>query len=126
VLVVDASVVVAFLLKPDEVIGRLRDGGALHAPAHLDVEVASVVRRAVLSQRLSPARGTAAMNDLATVPIRRWPLPPLMPRAWALRDNVSSYDAAYVALAEGLDCPLLTRDVRLAHPPGTGAVVEVI
>ncbi|MBD8057854.1 type II toxin-antitoxin system VapC family toxin [Cellulomonas sp. JH27-2] len=125
-LVVDASVVVTFLLHPDEVVNRLRAGGALHAPAHLDVEVASEIRRTDLSGRLSAGRGTAAIADLQAIPVRRWPIAPLLGRAWELRANVSSYDAVYVALAEGLDCPLLTRDARLAGAPGLRTRIEVV
>lgn len=68
----------------------------------------------------------AAMHDLVDFPIQVHPTAPLLRRIWALRDNLSAYDACYVALAEGLDVALLTADGRLAGAPGIGCAVEVI
>ncbi|WP_239024994.1 type II toxin-antitoxin system VapC family toxin [Rhodoligotrophos defluvii] len=75
---------------------------------------------------LTMPRGREALADLADLPLRRYPHDLLLPRIWALRCNLTAYDAAYVALAEVLDAPLLTRDRRLAAAAGEGARVEVV
>lgn len=118
-LVVDASAVAEFLLGSAR--GRAaethlrRHERALHIPHLAVVEVASVVRAWVLRGTLAPERAAGALADLAEFPARRWPAEPFLPRILALRDNVTAYDATYVALAEGLDADLLTGDVRLAR-----------
>ena len=71
-------------------------------------------------------RGREAMADLADMPIRRYPHDVLLPRVWDLRHNLTAYDAAYVALAEALDAPLVTRDRRLARAAGHGADIELL
>jgi predicted nucleic acid-binding protein len=98
----------------------------LHAPHLLDVEVTQVLRRYAVSGELDPKRGREALADLAALPIRRYPHGFLLTRVWELRDNLTAYDAVYVALAEALDAPLLTRDRRLATAAGRHATVEVI
>ena len=127
--VVDASVILeALLMTPDgaAIGGRLFASGAtLHAPHLLDIEVAQVLRRLVRLGRLDAERGRIALADLAEFPIRRYPHAELLPRLWSLRDNLSAYDAAYIALAELLDAPLFTRDRRLAAAPGHRATVEL-
>jgi predicted nucleic acid-binding protein len=121
VIVVDASVVATALLDdgPDgeRVRERLIDQD-LFAPELLDLEVASAWRRVSLAGTLSERRATQALSDLADLPLIRSPHKPLIHRIWDLRDNLTSYDAAYVALAEALDCPLLTADERLSRAPG--------
>lgn len=98
----------------------------LHAPSLLDVETVSALRGLTLAGRLSPARAQDLLTDFDDLPIQRWPFADaLRRRAFQLRDNVTAYDAAYVALAEALDCPLLTRDARLARSGGHGARIEV-
>lgn len=98
----------------------------LHAPSLLDVETVSALRGLTLAGKLSPARAQDLLTDFDDLPIQRWPFADaLRRRAFQLRDNVSAYDAAYVALAEALDCPLLTRDARLARSGGHGARIEV-
>jgi predicted nucleic acid-binding protein len=72
------------------------------------------------------ARFRAAVDDLLALPIARFPVGSLMIRAYQLRANVPAYDAAYVALAEGLACPLITGDARLARAPGIACAVEVL
>ena len=94
-------------------------------PAHLDVEVAQVTRRLAFNAVITPARGEAMLELLAEAPIRRVPLAPLLPRIWALRQNLTSYDAAYVALAEALPAPLLTFDQKIQTAPGHQATVVV-
>lgn len=129
-IVVDASVVVDFLTDPTATV-RIRDelrahDDDLHAPGHLDLEVASAMRRHVAAGALTPARAGAAMADLADLPVVRHDVTALMPRVWALRGHVSPYDAAYLALAEALAAPLLTCDARLARSTGHDAVVRLL
>ena len=101
-------------------------GQTLHAPHLLDLEVAQVVRRYAASGAIDDARGRLALADLADLPLRRYPHDFLLPRIWDLRNNLTAYDAAYVALAEALDSPLLTRDRRLAAAAGHHARVDLV
>ena len=98
----------------------------LHAPHLLDIEVAQVIRRYAANREIDSERGRAALADLADIPLRRYPHDFLLPRIWDLRNNLTAYDAAYVALAEVLDAPLLTRDRRLAAAAGHHARVELV
>jgi predicted nucleic acid-binding protein len=129
VIVLDASVVVELLMLTADgvrIAERIFGGNeTLHAPELLDVEVAHVVRRLERAGSLDSARGWQLLEDLADMAIERYPHRHLLPRIWALRANLSAYDATYVALAEVLDAPLLTRDRRLAQAPH-GASVEVV
>jgi predicted nucleic acid-binding protein len=130
-LVLDASVVVDFLLaRPPhaaEIGARLAQAEAnLAAPQLLDVEVVQVLRRFVLRGDLSPARAELAIEHLLAMPIHRYDHSPLLARAFQLRDNATVYDALYITLAEGLDGTLLTLDARLASVPGHSATVDVI
>ncbi|MGC1209497.1 MAG: type II toxin-antitoxin system VapC family toxin, partial [Ornithinimicrobium sp.] len=98
----------------------------LHAPSLLDYEVVSALRGLTLAGRLSEARATDALADFNDVPITRWRFEDaLRQRAFQIRHTVSGYDAAYVVLAEALDCPLVTRDRRLARSHGHDASIEV-
>jgi len=101
-------------------------GQTLHAPHLIDVEAAQVIRRFAANGDVDAERGRAALADLVDFPLRRYPHDFLLPRIWELRHNLTAYDAAYVALAETLDAPLLTRDHRLAAAPGHRAAVEVV
>lgn len=126
-IVADASAVLEWLMgghRGDAVARALRDKD-IHVPAHLDVEVAQVTRRLALQAVITPARGRAMMELLQEAPLRRIPLAPLLPRIWTLRPNLTAYDAAYVALAEVLEAPLLTFDARIQAAPGHGAEVLV-
>lgn len=129
-IVVDASAVVELVLRlplGDAVAARLADpDDALHAPHVLCVEVAQVVRRYVRRGEVRPQRGAEALADLADLDVCRHPHEPLLPAMWRLRANLTAYDAAYVALAEGLDAPLVTLDARLAATPGHDAAIELI
>ena len=100
-------------------------GDDLHAPHLLEIEVTNVLRRYVLSGSFSPARARLALDRLSTLKISLYAHTAMLPRIWELRDNVSAYDAAYVALAETLSAPLVTTDTRLARAPGIRATVEV-
>jgi predicted nucleic acid-binding protein len=130
VIVVDASALLEALFRTPAgraVETRLFEPGqTLHAPHLLDVEVAQVVRRYTAAGEIDSARGQAALENLADFPMRRYPHDVLLPRMWALRANLTAYDAAYVALAEALDAPLLTRDGRLAAAPGHRARIELV
>src|SRR5205823_4992560 len=99
---------------------------ALHAPHLLDVEVAHVVRRYAAIGDINPERGRAVLADLADFPVRRYAHDFLLQRVWELRNNLTAYDAVYVALAEALDAPLVTRDRRLATAAGHHARVELV
>jgi predicted nucleic acid-binding protein len=130
VIVPDASVLIEVLLRTPtalEIEERLLNSHeSLHAPHLVDLEVAQVLRRYVQRGELTAARGTASLDLLAQFPIRRHGHEALMSRIWLLRDNLTAYDAAYVALAEGLRATLLTRDARIANAPGHTAKVELI
>jgi len=129
-IVVDASVLVEVLLRmpgADAIAPRLFDSRqSLHAPHLIDIEIAQVVRRFALSGELDERRGREALADLSDLPLRRYPHDVLLPRIWDLRNNLTGHDAAYVALAEALDAPLLTRDQRLARAAGHDARVELL
>jgi predicted nucleic acid-binding protein len=103
----------------------LADDVALHAPHLLDVEVAQVLRRYARAREVGVARATQALADFMDMRVERYPMEPLLGRIWALRDNVTAYDAAYIALAEALDAPVVTCDARLASSTGHGASIEV-
>lgn len=129
-IVVDASALLEALLRTpaaQAVERRLFDPReTLHAPHLLDVEVAQVVRRYAAAGEIDRDRGRAALADLADFPLRRYPHDFLLPRVWELRDNLTAYDAVYVALAEALDAPLITRDRRLAAAASRHARVELV
>jgi len=95
---------------------ELRRLESLHAPHLLDLEVVQVLRRYAASGALSGERALLALQDLSALDLERYPHEPLLGRIWQLRKKMSAYDAAYVALAEALDAPLLTFDARLATP----------
>jgi predicted nucleic acid-binding protein len=129
VIVVDASVLAPALgdAGRDGDLARERlHGEAIAAPELIDLEVVSVLRRAALAGRLDDRRSAQALADLAALPVRRAPNLPLVPRIWELRENVTVYDAAYLALAELLDTVLLTSDARLGSAPGVRCEVEVL
>ena len=126
-IVVDASAVLEWLIggHRGDLVGRALGDKAIHVPAHLDVEVAQVTRRLAFESVITPVRGNAMMELLQEAPFRRIPIAPLLPRIWSLRSNLTAYDAAYVALAEALEAPLLTFDLKMATAPGHQAQVVV-
>jgi predicted nucleic acid-binding protein len=130
VIVPDASVIIEVLLRTESaarIEDRLLDPReSLHAPHLLDVEVAQVLRRYVARGEMRPERGRLAIELLAKFPITRYSHEPLMSRIWNLRHNLTAYDAAYVALSEGLGATLLTRDASIAGAAGHRAEVELI
>ena len=129
-IVVDASALLEVLLRAPAATAverRLFDlRQTLHAPHLLDVEVAQVIRRYAANGQIDADRGRAALAVLADFPILRHPHLFMLPRIWDLRNNMTAYDATYVALAEALDAPLLTRDRRLAGAAGHLARVELV
>jgi predicted nucleic acid-binding protein len=130
VIVADASAVLEMLLGTDaaaRVAARLLDPAeTLHAPHLLDVEVSQVIRRYAMSGDLEPVRGERALADLLDLPLQRHSHTVLLQRAWELRRSISAYDAMYVALAEALGAPLVTRDRRLGRAHGHRARIEVL
>jgi predicted nucleic acid-binding protein len=129
VIVVDASVLANVVGDDGEDGDRAR--GAIHGqelsvPDLVDVEVVSVLRRRWLAKTMTARRFAAAVEDLSAVPADRYPVLPFMRRAYELRANVSAYDATYVALAEQLECALITADRRLAAAPGPRCPITVV
>ena len=131
--VVDASVLVTALADDDRdgdaVRARLRRAEELAAPELVDLEVFSVLRRQLNRGQLDRRRADLALTDLRIFPLDRYSHLSLLERVWELRDALTPYDAAYVALAEMLDCPLLTGDARMAKGAahgGSPVAVEVL
>ena len=127
-LVVDTSAVVAALVArpPNQaLVDRLRADGDLHAPHLLDVELLHALRRLVLAGQLSEDRAGDARADFTDLTVVRYGHAPLADRTWALGNDLTAYDATFVALAEALDVPLVTCDARLAGAPGSSAVIEL-
>lgn len=129
-IVVDASAVLELLLRmrsAEPLAERLFDPEvSLQAPHLLDLEVAQVIRRYWLAGSIDGDRAGEALADFQDLRIHRHPHESLLSRVWELRHNLTAYDAVYVALAEALGAPLLTRDARLASAPGHVAVVEIV
>jgi predicted nucleic acid-binding protein len=130
VIVVDASALVEVLLNTSAGSGvaqRLFTGNeTLHAPHLLDLEIAHALRRFVLIGDLDPARGLQVLEDLSGIALRRYPHDLFLIRIWELRHNLTAYDAAYIALAEALGAPLITRDAALVSAAGHHARIELI
>lgn len=117
-LVLDASVLVELLLsseRGEQAIPYLRKSeGRMHIPHLADIETASVLRGLTLGGAVAVQRASAALADLPDFPAKRWPTTVFLERIWELRENVTAYDANYIALAESLDAELLTSDAKLA------------
>jgi predicted nucleic acid-binding protein len=130
VIVLDASAAVELLLGTDDgalVADRIDDPAeTIQVPHLLSIEVAQVLRRLVAAGDIRPNRAVDALDDLADLDAERYPHEPFLVRMFALRANLTAYDAAYVALAEALDAPLVTFDQGLARAPGNRATVELL
>jgi predicted nucleic acid-binding protein len=128
--VVDASVFVnAFAvdgLTGDAARAELDAVAWPDVPAVLGAEVASALRRLVLLGQLDPFRALRALERVRAAPTNQFPFEPFARRIWQLRDNVSVYDAWYVALAEWLETDLITADARLANAPGPRCLIRLV
>jgi predicted nucleic acid-binding protein len=129
VIVLDASAIIEFLLltkSGKEIEQRIYSSHeTLHAPELLSLEVIQVLRRMVLRKEIEGRRADDAISDLLNLRVSLYPHKLLVPRIWQLRHNLSAYDAAYIALAESLRAPIVTRDTGLKAASGHVAVVEV-
>jgi predicted nucleic acid-binding protein len=125
VIVLDASAAVSALLNAGDARTALADE-AVHVPHLIDSEVAQALRRQVLRRSLGADDGWAALDTWRRLGVVRHPAGGLLDRVWELRDNVSAYDASYLALAEALGCTLLTADARLSRVPGLRCSVTLV
>jgi predicted nucleic acid-binding protein len=129
VIVVDASVLVT-ALADDAADGRRArkrlSGERLVAPSVIDLEVVSAWRRLCAAGHIPPDRARQAISDLEAFPVERVAHTPFLKRCWDLRDNVTPYDAAYIAVAEAIGCTLVTADERLCSAPGARCVFELV
>ena len=127
--VLDASVAVRVLTTAGATSATLRarvHESSCHAPHLIDAEVGNVLRRAAASGAIAPDNAAAALRALGSLVTDRYPHGSLASTAWRLRDNLTYYDALYVALAARLGFPLLTADARLARAPGLPCAVELV
>ena len=124
-IVVDASVLVDAFIGVAAAATRI-SGEELHAPHVIDLEVNSALRRLEAAGQVGARDGGRMLRALGRADIHRHAHPPLLSRIWALRGNISPYDAAYVTLADVLDAPLVTTDRRLAEAPSLPCTVELI
>ena len=129
-IVVDASVLANVVGDDggdgDRARREVRAGGDMAAPDLVDVETVAVLRRRWLAKAISESRFVAAIDDLEDLGIDRYPTLGFMRRAYELRNNITAYDAAYVALAEILECELLTADERLSKAVGPRCAVRLL
>lgn len=124
-IVVDASAALSALLNAGPARGALSDE-QLHVPHLIDYEVSGGLRRRVITGRMNPDAGWNALDTWRRLGMTRYPVFAMLARVWELRDNLSPYDASYVALAELLGCSLLTADGRLSRAPGLRCPVTVV
>lgn len=127
--VVDAGVVVDALIPEGRFTTAARRvvvSGGLVAPELVDIEVIHALRRMVRLGEVSGPVAQESVETLGIVPLTRRTHRPFLPRIWELRDNLTAYDATYVALAEALGCPLVTADARIAAAPGVRCEIVVL
>ena len=129
-IVLDASILVS-LVGDDGEAGRharsiLAEQVDASIPDLADVETMSALRRRWLAGVLDSVRFESAIEYLTELPVMRYPALPLLPRIFALKENLTPYDATYVALAEALNCPLVTADARLSRSPGIRCEVQLV
>lgn len=126
-IVLDASAAVELLLHTQagtQIAARLGNAGTIHCPHLIDVEIAQALRRLAARGDISEQRAAVALAHWTSLDVERYSHADFLDRIWALRGNVSAYDAAYLALAEILAAPLITGDRRLAAVPVTSAQIE--
>ena len=128
-MVLDASGAIELVLNTaagKRLAGRLADETVVvHVPHLIDLEVAQVLRRYVRDGTLTEPEARAALDRWRDLDVERYAHEPFLDRIWRLRDNLTAYDAAYVALAEALSMVLVTGDRKLARAPGLRAVIEL-
>jgi predicted nucleic acid-binding protein len=126
--VLDASVAVTALTTADSAAADLLagDDAAFQVPSIFDAEVLSALRSMVRSGRFAGTAATELVADVMVLPVDRWHMSPLLPRMWELRDNLTPYDAAYVALAELTGAVLVTGDERIKRAPGPHCEIQII
>ncbi|MBX7435228.1 PIN domain-containing protein [Mycobacterium sp. Y57] len=124
-IVIDASAAVSALLN-DGQARRLIADESVHAPHLVDAEVVSVLRRHLAAGLLAAGQARRALDVWRRLGLIRYAAPPLLERVWELRSAVSAYDAMYVALAESLDCALVTADSRLSGVNGPRCAITVV
>ncbi len=122
---VDASAALSALLNAGPARQTLADE-QLHVPHLIDAEVASGLRRRVIARQLDAEVAWTALDTWRRLGMTRYPMLSLLGRVWELRDNVSAYDASYVALAEQIDCALLTADGRLGRAAGIRCAITIV
>lgn len=124
-IVVDASCAVLGLLNDGPARRRLADG-ALAVPHLVDAEVAHALRGQLRRRSINAGEGQQALSRWARLAVQRFSLVGMLDRVWSLRNNLSAYDAAYVALAESLDCELVTADARISRAPGPSCSITIV
>lgn len=127
-LVVDTSAILDAIAADESapgLVARLSTDGDLHAPHLIDIEILHALRGMAMRSEITAERAADARTDFADTALLRYPHEPLSDRIWSLRHNLTAYDAAFVALAETLDAPLITCDRRLASSSGHGAEIEL-
>lgn len=129
-IVLDASALVELLLETSTghaVAARIADPSlGLHVPHLVDVEVTQALRRYARDGDIEPASAATALDNLRDLDLQRHAHDPLLDRVWSLRQNLTAYDAVYIALAEALDTRVLTCDRRMARAPGVSRRVELL
>lgn len=128
-IVIDASVLVITLIDNSELGNNIRkeiSESDLYAPELIDLEIASVLRKLIRLKNIPVERADQAIKDLRRIKLNRVPHIELIPRCWELRYNITPYDAAYISLAEILDCELYTSDKKLAKAPGKKCAVKLV
>jgi predicted nucleic acid-binding protein len=121
-IVVDSSALVEVLIQREraDAVRQVVGDTEMVAPDVINSEILSALRRLERIGELPTGRARKALDDLVSVPLRRFPTLPLLPAVWELRAGITSYDACYVALAQVLGCTLVTADLKLPRAPGLG------
>ena len=124
-MIADASAALTALLNAGSAREAL-GSEQLHVPHLIDPEIADGLRRMVVSGEVESGAGRAVLGTWRRIGVVRYPIVGLLGRIWELRENLSTYDASYVALAEQLGCALLTADRRLSRAPGVGCPITLV